>query len=241
MAKPKLNALIVGCGGVTSYMLPALKNSFDLEVTLVDGDTLEKRNLDRQLFRNNHVGLNKAVALAKAYTLRKNECNIVQQYFDSEMLDTEYKYWFSRADIFICAVDNHPARRDLLHASKEMNKPCLIMANEYSTSQAMMYVPHLEAQYPMINPMLRYPEIQTSNTGSPISCQGDALESTPQLAIANQVSASLGNLLLWNWAPYLFDEQERGDWYPVEYQTTFSKLETITLADLANITVPSYA
>ena len=53
MAKPKLNALIVGCGGVTSYMLPALKNSFDLEVTLVDGDTLEKRNLDRQLFRNN--------------------------------------------------------------------------------------------------------------------------------------------------------------------------------------------
>ena len=107
------------------------------------------------------------------------------------MLDTEYKHWFSRADIFICAVDNHPARRDLLHASKEMNKPCLIMANEYSTSQAMMYVPDIEAQYPMINPMLRYPEIQTSNTGSPISCQGDALESTPQLAIANQVSASL--------------------------------------------------
>jgi tRNA A37 threonylcarbamoyladenosine dehydratase len=54
MAKQKLKALIVGAGGVTSYMLPALKNSFDLEVTLIDGDILEKRNLDRQLFRNNH-------------------------------------------------------------------------------------------------------------------------------------------------------------------------------------------
>ncbi len=43
MAKQKLHALIVGAGGVTSYMLPALKNSFDLQVTLIDGDILEKR------------------------------------------------------------------------------------------------------------------------------------------------------------------------------------------------------
>tara|TARA_E500000318_G_scaffold14783_1_gene14404 strand:- start:2836 stop:3561 length:726 start_codon:yes stop_codon:yes gene_type:complete len=241
MAKPKLKALIVGCGGVTSYMLPALKNSFDLEVTLVDGDVLEKRNLDRQLFRNNHVGLNKAVALAKAYTLRQNECNIVQRYFDEEMLDTEYKYWFHQADVLISAVDNHPARRALIHTAKKLNKPLLIMANEYSTSQAMMYCPWLEDEYPMISPFLRYPEITTSTEGSPISCQGDALESTPQLAIANQVSASLGNYLLYLWLPYLLDDQERGDWYPVEYQTTLSKLETITLGDLANITVPSYA
>ena len=241
MAKPKLNALIVGAGGVTSYMLPALKNSFDLKLTLIDGYTLEKRNLDRQLFRTNHVGLNKAVALAKTYTFRKDNCTVIQQYFDIEMLDTEYKYWFHEADILIAAVDNHPARRALIHAGKSLNKPVLIMANEYSTSQAMIYVPHLEGQYPMMNPFLRYPELETSNEGSPMNCQGNALEATPQLAIANQVSASLGNLLLWNWSAYLFDDQERGDWYPVEYQTTFSKLETITLADLASTTIPSYA
>ena len=56
MSKPKLNALIIGAGGVTSYMLPALKNSFDLEANIIDGDKLEKKNLDRQLFRNNMVG-----------------------------------------------------------------------------------------------------------------------------------------------------------------------------------------
>jgi molybdopterin/thiamine biosynthesis adenylyltransferase len=241
MAKPKLKALIVGAGGVTSYMLPALKNSFDLELVLIDGDTLEKKNLDRQLFRTNHVGLNKAVALAKTYTFNKHNCSVIQQYFDKEMLETEYSYWFQQADILIAAVDNHPARRALLEVAKELDKPCLVMANEYSTSQAFMYVPHLESQYPMINPFLRYPELATSNEGSPMRCQGDALESTPQLAIANQVSASLGNYLLYLWAPYLLDEQERGDWYPVEYQTTFSKLDTITLADLANITTPDYA
>lgn len=241
MAKPKLKALIVGAGGVTSYMLPALKNSFDLEVTLIDGDVLEKRNLDRQLFRNNHVGMNKALALAKTYTFRKNECNVVQQYFDTEMLETEYSYWFHQADILICNADNHPARRDLINTAIDLNKPVLVCANEYSTSQAYIFLPELGQQYPMMNPFLRYPEITTSNEGSPISCQGDALEATPQLAIANQVSASLGNLMIHMWAPYLIDEQERGDWYPVEYQTTFSKIETITLGDLADITVPSYA
>jgi len=241
MSKPKLNALIVGAGGVTSYMLPALKNSYDLTVTLIDGDVLEKRNLDRQLFRNNHVGMNKADALAKTYTFRKSECNTINQYFDLQMLDTEYAYWFHKADILICAADNHPARRDLILAAERLNKPVLVCANEYSTSQAFIYLPELQAQYPMMNPFLRYPEILSSEEGSPISCQGDALEATPQLAIANQVSASLGNLMIHMWSPYLLDEQERGDWYPVEYQTTFSKIQTITLGDLADITVPSYA
>ena len=60
MSKPKLNAVIIGAGGVTSYMLPALKNSFELEATIIDGDKLEKKNLDRQLFRNNMIGEYKA-------------------------------------------------------------------------------------------------------------------------------------------------------------------------------------
>ncbi len=184
--------------------------------------------------------MNKAEALAKTYTFRKSECNVIKQYFDEEMLDTEYSYWFHQADIFIASVDNHPARRALLYASKRYNKPCLVMANEYSTSQAMIYLPWIENEYPMINPMLRYPEIQSSNIGNPISCQGEALESTPQLAIANQVSASLGNLILWRWAPYLFQEKEREGWLPVEYQSTLSKLETITLADLP-LNEPAYA
>lgn len=229
--KPKLKAIIVGAGGVTSYMLPALKNSFDLKLTLIDADILEKRNLDRQLFRNNHVGQHKAVALMRTYNFRKDDGNVITTYFDSEMLETEYKFWFSEADIFICCADNHPARRDLLSAGKVMGKPVLVCANEYSTSQAYLYVPSLEEQYSGVNPCTRYPEILTSNEGSPIRCQGDALEATPQLAIANQVSASLGNLLLWNWAPVILDKKPAEPYLPVEYQSTFSKFETLTLGD----------
>ena len=239
--KPKLNVLIVGAGGVTSYMLPALLNSFDSFVTLIDADKLEKRNLDRQLFRNNHVGMYKGEALMRTYNIRRDSGQFIRHYFDEQMLDTEYKYWFQNADVLVCCADNHPARRHLLNVGKQLNKPVLICANEYSTSQAMMYVPHLESQYPNISPFKRYPEIETSDEGSPIRCQGDALEATPQLAIANQVSASLGNLMLHMWHPYLIDDQERGDWYPVEYQTTFSKIQTLTLGDLAELPAPTHA
>ena len=229
--KPKLNALIVGAGGVTSYMLPALKNSFDLKLTLIDGDRLEKRNLDRQLFRNNHVGMYKAEALMRTYNFRKAEGNIVRSYFDLEMLETEYKFYFTEADILICCADNHPARRHVLETGKRMGKPVLVCANEYSTSQAYLYDPSLEEQYSGVNPTQRYPEILTSDEGSPIRCQGDALEVTPQLAIANQVSASLGNFLLWNWASVILDNKPAEPFLPVEYQSTFSRLETLTLND----------
>lgn len=228
--KPKLKALIVGAGGVTSYMLPALKNSFDLHLTLVDGDHLEKRNLDRQLFRNNHVGMYKAEALMRTYNFRKSEGQVVRQYFDSEMLETEYKYFFHNADILICCADNHPARRDLINAAIQLEKPILICANEYSTSQAYLFDPKLGVD--AMNPFNRYPELLTSNEGSPIRCQGDALEATPQLAIANQMSASLGNLLLWSWSPTILDNKPADDYLPVEFQSTFSKMETTTLGEL---------
>jgi molybdopterin/thiamine biosynthesis adenylyltransferase len=233
MAKHKLKALIIGAGGVTSYMLPALKNSFDLEVAIFDGDILETKNLDRQLFRNNMVGQYKAKALLKQYNFRAKEGTAICQYFDEEIMDTEYKYWAHWADVIICNVDNHPARLATIKVAQELRTPLIICANEYSTSQVMFYDPVIaEFDHPAMHPLNRYPEIETIKTGSPIACQGDALESTPQLAIANQVSASLGNYLLYQWAEYILDEGERFDWLPVEYQTTFSKIETTTLADL---------
>lgn len=229
--KPKLNAVIIGAGGVTSYMLPALKNTFDLTATIVDGDILEKHNLDRQLFKNNAVGQYKCVALLKQYNFRKNEGHAIREYFDEDMLNTEYKLFFANADVYICAVDNHPARKAVIAAAKKYKKPVVICANEYHTSQAMYFDPNLAQAYPMMDPVARYPSIGTDTSGSPLSCQGLALESDPQLAIANQVSASFGNFLLWTWHGIDADPALI-DYMPVEYQSTFSRLQTITVEDI---------
>jgi hypothetical protein len=235
--KPSLNAVIIGAGGVTSYMLPALKNSFDLSATIIDGDKLEKHNLDRQLFRNNAVGQYKAVALLKQYNFRKDEGNAIREYFSESMLSTEYKVYFSKADVIICAVDNHPARKAAIEAAKEYNKPIVVCANEYHTSQAFYYNPELEHSYPMIDPIARYPEIATDRSGSPLSCQGIALDSEPQLAIANQVAASFANYLLWQWHGLSIDVNDlvATQYLPIEFQSTFSRMQTITVTDLTKL------
>ena len=236
--KPKLNATIIGAGGVTSYMLPALKNSFDLCLTLFDGDRLEKHNLDRQLFRNNQVGEFKARALMKLYNFRKSEGTAVSEYFTSSTLDTEYKFFFSNCDVIICCVDNHPARKAAIEAATQFNKPIIVCANEYHTSQAFYYDPNLVRDYPAMNPFARYPEIATDRSGSPVNCQGIALESDPQLAIANQVAASFGNYLAWTWHGIERDDKML-EYMPCEFQSTFSRLQTITVGDLNKLNIKS--
>jgi molybdopterin/thiamine biosynthesis adenylyltransferase len=229
--KQKLSTTIIGAGGVTSYLLPALKRSFDLSVSLIDGDRLEVHNLDRQLFRNSDVGKSKAEALLRANLFRKSEGLAVTTYFDEDLLDTEYRLLFgSKCDLIICAADNHPARRAAIFAANTMEKPLIIAANEYSTSQAFFYDPKYKVEYQKIDPYVRYPEIETSNEGSPIRCQGDALESTPQLAIANQVAASFANYLIWCWFSQGYGNTS-DEFNPIEFQSTFSRMETITLAD----------
>ena len=57
---------IIGAGGVGSWLTPAiclLKNKND--VTVIDADILEKKNLNRQLFTDSEIGLSKADALSK--------------------------------------------------------------------------------------------------------------------------------------------------------------------------------
>jgi tRNA A37 threonylcarbamoyladenosine dehydratase len=62
---------IIGCGGVGSAIVPSFcRLKSPAEITLIDGDTIETKNLDRQLFDARQVGQNKAQALAGKYNCR---------------------------------------------------------------------------------------------------------------------------------------------------------------------------
>lgn len=224
--KPKLNALIIGAGGVASYMLPALNNSFELTGLLVDGDELEEHNLDRQIFGEEQIGEYKANALINHHNLYLSSAT---EYVD-EGWYFRNKELCQEMDVVICLVDNHPARRAALMIARECHIPILICANEYSTSQTMYWHPEWPTESA---PDERYEVIRVSNEGSPLRCAGVALESDPQLAIANQVSAGLGNYLLWLWhGDEHFNAENPQGFEPVEFQTTFSKVETTTTQDL---------
>ncbi|MDV7396813.1 hypothetical protein RZS08_35775, partial [Arthrospira platensis SPKY1] len=87
--KHALNLIIVGAGGVTSYLLPPLIRSFFTSGVLIDGDTLEERNIDRQLFDQTFIGHGKAPALLATHGINRSPStwDYLEQYLDQSTID----------------------------------------------------------------------------------------------------------------------------------------------------------
>ena len=183
---------IIGAGGVGSFMAPALiMLTSPQSVTVIDGDKLEAKNLNRQLFTKAEIGRFKSDALATKYG-----CASIPKWFDSTLVRLEPEDWL------FCVVDNHPARAAALSACDLFGCSAIIAANEVHSSEAYLYQP------PMcdteIDPRKYYPEILTSTSGDPraasIGCTGEAQENNRQLVTANFMAASLALHLYVVWA-----------------------------------------
>lgn len=191
--------LIIGAGGVASYLLPVLLKTFRPEsLTIVDKDILEERNLDRQLFDAAHIGINKAEALVQTVFPKQDEIpvNIIAAWF-TDMLDLP-----EDIDCIICVADNHLARKHALERADTLRIPCFIGGNEYLDNEAYVYYPHWRKSD--ADPRTRYPEIvSTDGEDSPAACTGVAQQSSPQLAVANIGCAAKLLHLLWVWTRFI--------------------------------------
>ena len=68
---------IIGCGGIGNFMSYAISTFSPKKIILVDGDKIEKSNLNRQvLFSEEHIGLYKAEVIAKELSKRNSELDI---------------------------------------------------------------------------------------------------------------------------------------------------------------------
>jgi hypothetical protein len=223
----KLSPIIIGAGGVASYLLFPLNKTFEIEDgILMDADLFEDKNLDRQMFPKSAIGKHKAVVLAKH---NKIKLLPVTQYLDSATAGTiaPLAKELKNQPVVICLVDNHPARRAAIQLANDIEAPIIIGANEYETSQAIY--DNVDWWSEKYRPTNRYPDMATSNSGSPINCTGEATMSTPQLAMANMVTASLVLNLLWKWhGENSYDPVAPQPYQPIELQTTLGSLETIT-------------
>jgi molybdopterin/thiamine biosynthesis adenylyltransferase len=210
---------LIGCGGVGSAIVPSfclLKSP--AEITLIDGDTIETKNLNRQMFGADQVGQNKALALAA-----RHGCRALPEWF------ARGKLRLQRNDWLFCLVDNHRTRREALESADESGCQAVFAANETHSAEAYYYRRTWQGTHR--DPRVYYPEMVNDRDGDPraaaIGCTGDGQKTNPQLVSANLMAAALAEHLFVLWhlkAPRM--DPETVATLPYKFVANLSKLET---------------
>ena len=226
---------LIGCGGIGGWLANALvktlKNTDHLH--LVDGDTIEKHNLDRQLFTSDDIGSKKVHALFERLgDGARCEINTYSEYLGQHR---EVDFVAGRRSWVLVGTDNHPARMEALKICDENRMNFISAANGYEDAEAFFYNPAWK-ESPM-DPRVYYPEMATDTTDDPLSppCTGEVLETTPQLAIANMCAASYAMWLLWFWRerhPKLETASpETKSTFPIHVSSTAGRMRVKTMGD----------
>ena len=188
-----MSIYIIGAGGVGSWLAHAMCKLADPhDITIVDGDTLEKKNLDRQLFTEGDIGRNKADALAAHL-----ECSYVDEWYSPYMVKHSPHDWI------FCCVDNSPSRLECLKSCDMYECKCIVAANETTSSEAYLYLPAWRGIH-HLDPRCYYPELLSNKAGHPAQaaagCTGEAQQQNRQLVTANFMAAALAGHLFVVWA-----------------------------------------
>lgn len=226
------NLHLIGCGGVGSYLLaPLLKTARakwpKCKVVLHDADTIEEKNIDRQLFSTADIGGNKAEVLAARFT------NV-----------TADPSWFhegtdipERAVLMVC-VDNHRARAAALDMADRRDCAVFIGGNEEMEADAYAYFP-LWKDTPL-DPRVRFPEILTDQSGDPMAasagCTGEEVirATGGQTAVANFLAAGY---MLHLFSSHFFHgpklTPDNRAFLPAQHKSTPTLIRTLTANQLA--------
>lgn len=210
----KFTNVIVGCGGAGGWVAMLLAKSPDrAPLVLVDGDTIEERNLERQLFGPSDIGRNKALALSIKLKRMGLEVEAFKEYlrYGSKAWD---RILGEEGQVRIyCCPDNHPCRMACLQLAdmrREDGRQTVvaISGNEEFTAQADVYLPGWKGTDEDYR--VKYPETVTATDGDPLHppCTGEAVAVQPQRALANAVAAVNTAWLMELWAERITDETD---------------------------------
>jgi hypothetical protein len=222
------NIYLIGAGGVGSWLAPAicLLCGHADQVTVIDGDKLEKKNLNRQLFTNEDIGAFKAEALADRYG-----CNYRNQFYTHNSIQLEHNDWL------LCCVDNNAGRKAVLDSVDEFGCQAIFGCNETTSAEAYFYKRDWKGK--PSDPRIYYPSLTEDDGADPISrsigCTGAAQKQNPQLVSANFAAASLIQMLfvLWCLERPKFN-REAVMHLPIRIRQNMTRFETFKLNDYEN-------
>lgn len=215
---------VIGCGGVGSWLVPKLAR-LEKELVLVDGDTLEEKNLDRQLFDFSYIGWNKAHALKHSqHEAGSGDVAFNENYYTSGLLRHQ------NTDLLWCCADNMACRREVLVSCDEVGCSAIFGANEYVDWEAYIYHPSMRGT--PNDPRVFYPEMLTDRSGDPLGPPGcvELSVQNRQLVLANASAADAMLWLYWFW----FHEREGDEgmeYFPVAHRGNPNSMRTTKFAD----------
>lgn len=120
------NICVIGTGGTGGNLITKLarflndfaKDGVSCELSIVDGDRVEMKNIGRQPFTEDDLGMNKAVALAENVSYALNyPVRAFGKYIETvcDLSDIMYRennsYYTENVNVLIGCVDNHRARQ----------------------------------------------------------------------------------------------------------------------------------
>lgn len=232
MIKPLDYVNIVGLGGIGSYLLPPLLKTLQHSyqdspptVNLIDGDILEEKNIDRQLYGHESIGMPKVEAIRKA-TAYRGIIEVHPEYFTMSMrlgLDMRRERC-----LWICCADNHMARLWVLQTVDVAQEAAAIIAGNGSTDADAYYYDRTHRDRPT-DPRVLFPEILTDRSGSPVhaaGCTGEAaLDETPQLPAANFLAAAYAlHLFAFHYGAKAHKVPQ--EYRPIYHRSNFSGIHT---------------
>jgi len=100
----KRKILVIGAGGIGSFLIPLLDKVELYDITVADPDKVETKNLPYQNFNNGDVGYNKAVRMKNKYG------ESVTKISEFPILSEKQMKGY---DLVICCVDNIGLRRTM--------------------------------------------------------------------------------------------------------------------------------
>lgn len=187
--------VIVGCGGSGGWIATLLMKSPErAPVVLVDGDAIERRNLERQLFSRRDIGRNKAQALGASMKMQGMDVECFPEFFREGCDAWNSLLARDRTIRIYCCPDNHPARMACLKLADERwlegrKTVVALSGNEEFTADAAIYLPQWKGTRQDYR--IRYPETVPATAGDPLHppCTGEAVAVQPQRALANAIAA----------------------------------------------------
>ncbi|KAG5363741.1 NEDD8-activating enzyme E1 catalytic subunit [Yarrowia sp. B02] len=165
--------LVIGAGGLGCEILKNLALSGFTDIHVIDMDTIDISNLNRQfLFRPSDVGKPKAEVAANFVNKRVKGCHVTPHYAKIQDFDDDFYMQFT---LVVCGLDSIEARRwinatlvNLVEDSPETLKPLVDGGTEGFKGQSRVILPTITSCYEcsldMLTKQTTYPMCTIANT-----------------------------------------------------------------------------